>query len=75
MATSTETPSELLGRNVRRLRTARGMKQGDLADKLGMYQPDISDIETGRRWPSQDTLVSLAKALRVTVSQLLAEEK
>lgn len=44
----------------------------DLAEKIGVSQPSISGIATGRQKPSFDTLEKLAIALGVEVSELFA---
>lgn len=37
----------VMGDNVRRLREDAGLSQSELADELGMYQPNLSKIELG----------------------------
>lgn len=44
-------------------REERGMTQGDLASAAGMYQSEISKIETGDANPSLSTLNRIAAAL------------
>ena len=46
-----------------RLRTAResaGLSQGQVAKKLGLHRPAVSEIEAGRRRVTADELVRLA---------------
>lgn len=61
----------LVGRNVRRVRTAKGLTQEQFADRSGFSQQYISDLERGRRNPTVVTLFELAQALDVTPVQLL----
>lgn len=41
-----------------------------LAEKIGISQPSISGIATGRQKPSFDTLEKLAEALDIPVAEL-----
>lgn len=58
---------------LRAARLRRGMTQDDLASKTGIDQTHISSIEIGRRYPSDETVKRLAKALRITPSALQFE--
>jgi DNA-binding transcriptional regulator YiaG len=40
---------ELTPDSIAILRRIRGLSQGDLARRLGMRQPDLSELERGRR--------------------------
>jgi DNA-binding XRE family transcriptional regulator len=54
------------GRKVQLLREVRVVDQGELAERAGVSQVTISDIERGRRpFPQPDTIRALAKALGV----------
>ncbi len=46
-----------------RARQIKKLSQGELASKLGVNQPYISSIESGRGNPSLNTLLKIAKAL------------
>jgi transcriptional regulator with XRE-family HTH domain len=61
------------GRTIRRLRKQRGLSQEDLAEASGMSRNYISDIERGVRNPGLLALVALAKALRVSLRELVEE--
>lgn len=63
-----------LGKNLKFLREKRGYTQTKLADKAGIAQSIISDIESGNRNPRTDTIIKLSKALGVTLSELLDVE-
>lgn len=56
-----------------RLRLAReksGLSQAQVAKKLGLHRPAISEIEAGRRKVSPDELVQLADIYKVDVEWL-----
>jgi transcriptional regulator with XRE-family HTH domain len=59
-----------VGREIRRLREARGWSQAKLAGDTGMGVSGISQIETGARNPSAVTLSKIAGALGVEVGDL-----
>jgi transcriptional regulator with XRE-family HTH domain len=61
------------GRSIRRLRKQRGLTQEDLAEKSGISRNYVSDMERGVRNPSVLALVALAKALRVSLRELIEE--
>lgn len=55
------------------LRTASGMKQKELAERVGIRANYLSSIEADKREPSLNLLRSIAKALDVPVGFLLWE--
>jgi transcriptional regulator with XRE-family HTH domain len=57
---------KLVGMNVRRIRSDKGLTQEELAELSGLSQQYISSLETGARNPTVETLVTLAHAMRVT---------
>ena len=52
-------------------RNYRGMTQQELASIAGINPVYLSQIETGKRSGSTKTLAALAKALNVTVDELI----
>jgi transcriptional regulator with XRE-family HTH domain len=62
---------QLLGRNVRTARQARGMSQEQLAFEAEMKRSYVSDLERGTRNPSVRALGRLAKALDMEPAELL----
>jgi transcriptional regulator with XRE-family HTH domain len=64
----------ILGANLRRYRNFRGLTQAKLAEKLDISPNFISDLETGKRWLSSDTLVNISGILKVDVYELLKPE-
>jgi transcriptional regulator with XRE-family HTH domain len=67
-------PPFILAGNVYRLRTALGLTQAQLAERIGVRQPRIAEIERGDANPRLDTLARLSAALRVPLAALLADE-
>ena len=68
------TESELravLGENLKRYRNYKGLSQAKLAEIMDISPNFISDIETGKRWLSSDTLVNLAESLGVEAYDFL----
>lgn len=54
------------------LREKKGLTQVALANKAGITQPYLAQIESGeRKNPSLVTLKKLAKALKVTLAELV----
>jgi transcriptional regulator with XRE-family HTH domain len=71
VADQTNEVQQLLAANLRRLRIARHLSLSELARATQMSKGTLSGVENGRSNPTVDTLVSLAGALRVSLSELL----
>jgi len=56
-------------------REFRQLTQQQLAELVGMSVPFLSQIETAKRKASMKIMVALAKALRVTVDDLITSDK
>jgi transcriptional regulator with XRE-family HTH domain len=61
------------GKQLQRLRTRRGLTQEQLAVKAGLVRVYVTKLEQGEHDPTLTMLVRLAKALRVSVTELLGE--
>lgn len=57
--------------NVKRLRLVKSYSQSELGALIGVSQQMISDYENGRKIPTIETCVDLARKLDTTVEQLL----
>ena len=57
---------KLVGRNALRLRREAGLTQEQLAERSGLSQQYLSDLERGKLNPTVVTLYELATALGVT---------
>jgi len=59
-----------LGLNIKKLRNQRNLTQQQLADKIGKGLNFTGKIEVAFSKPSADTIIKIADALNVTVSDL-----
>jgi len=62
-----------IGQRLRAIRNARGMSQARLGKILGTHQTGISQVEVGRRGLTLQQVVKLAKALSVSIDQILGQ--
>jgi transcriptional regulator with XRE-family HTH domain len=62
----------LVGRNLERIRRAKGLTQEDVSAGSGFSQQYLSGLERGRRNPTIVTIYEIAQALRVSHLDLLA---
>lgn len=65
---------DVVRQRLRSLRVARGWTLDDLARRSNIGASTISRIETGHRRLAIDNLADLARALEMTVDELLAED-
>lgn len=68
-----ETGRRLLGHRLRDSRIRSGLTLSQAADRAGLSQSYISDVERGRNLPSLQALVGMADAYGMMASQLLAD--
>ena len=73
-------PTNIIGRQVAKVRTAKGLSQDALAGKcqragLDVSRGTLAKIEAGIRCVSDSELLLLAKALEVSVSDLFPKGK
>lgn len=61
---------KLLGRRVQELRKRQNIKQEQLAEFIGIAPRNLSNIETGRTFPSPENLEKIAKVLGVKIKDL-----
>ena len=60
----------ILGKNIKFLRTRKGLTQAVLAEKANISIIFISSIERGSKYPQPDILARIAKVLDVEVFEL-----
>jgi transcriptional regulator with XRE-family HTH domain len=60
----------LLGERIRKLRKQKGWRQIDLAEQSGVHEVHISDLERGAREAGLRTILAIAQALDVKLSDL-----
>ena len=70
LATVVSTAASDIGSFIRAQREAAQVSVRQLADKAGVSNPYLSQIERGLRKPSADVLNQIAKALRVSAEVL-----
>lgn len=67
--------AQTLGKNIKKLREAKGLSQGELADMCGWGSGNsrISQYESGAREPTLDVINRLADALGTTAISMLVD--
>jgi DNA-binding XRE family transcriptional regulator len=60
-----------VGATIRKLREAKGLTQEKLAGAVGMMRNNISRIEAAKHRPTLETMERIAKALKVSVADLI----
>lgn len=63
-----------LGARLRELRLERGISLSELARRAGVGKGSLSEIESGRRNPTVETLYSICGPLEVPLTALLGED-
>ncbi len=60
-----------LSKNLQHIRAARGLRQQDVADGLGISRATYANYEAGQRSPNNAMLMKIAALFRVRVDDLL----
>lgn len=60
-----------IGENIKKARKAAGISQKELADRLQVYQKDISRWENGERAPSIEVFARICRELSVSADKIL----
>lgn len=63
-----------IGERIRTARKQAGLTQKQLADRLNVKYPNIAQWELGTRNPKLETLLKIARALNVTVYDLVDKD-
>ena len=64
-----------LGEKLQELRKSRGLTQEALAEALHVSRTAVSKWESGRGWPSIDSLKEISSFFGVTIDELLSAER
>ncbi len=64
-------PAERFAANMRRLREKRGQSQEAFALTADIHRTEVTKLESGRRDPKLATIVKVARALEVSLAELL----
>lgn len=70
---NTELNFKNIGSRIQKYRIDRKMTQEDLAEIIGTNQKHISRIEGGMHRSNLDTMVAIARALKISVDTLVAD--
>ena len=65
----------ILSRNIKLFRGNHGWSQADLAEKADISITFLSSIERCVKWPYPDTIVKIAKALKIEEFELFRRDK
>jgi len=66
--------SNKLGDKILKLCKQKGLKQRDLADKIGVTEVSVSRYIRGTRIPNANILKKMAEVLEVSVGEILGEK-
>nr|MBQ8891021.1 helix-turn-helix transcriptional regulator [Clostridia bacterium] len=62
-----------IGKRIRKYREAKGWRQEDFAEKIGLSVTYTGMIERGEKVPKLETFITIANALEVSADMLLAD--
>lgn len=65
--------TDSIGRNIRKYRVEKKMRQEDLAERTGLSANYIGMLERGEKLPSLDTFISILNALGITADAVLCD--
>lgn len=60
-----------IGKKVKILRISHDLYQSELAERVGVTQTHISDIENGKKTPSLDLIIKISNSLGCSVDYLV----
>lgn len=66
-----ESEAKRLGKSMKRIRTEKGISQGDISRALKVARSFVSNIENGKTNPTLATISKIAKVLGVSVGELM----
>lgn len=64
-----------LGKNIRILRQAKGLKAKDIADRADLTPAYVSRVENGRVKVSVDVLLKIARAMSIPVAAFFKDDE
>lgn len=64
----------VIGRNIKRIRTDNNMTQKDLAYRLKVERPTLAHYEKGDRIPSIDILWNIADIFDISIDELVGRK-
>ncbi len=64
---------DTIGKNIRKFRLAKKLRQEDLAEKAGLSANYIGMVERGEKTPSLETFINIVNALDVSADMVLSD--
>ncbi len=64
---------DTIGKNIRKFRLAKKLRQEDLAEKAGLSANYIGMVERGEKIPSLETFINIVNALDVSADMILTD--
>ena len=61
----------MIGENIRKARKEAGVSQKELAERLQVYQKDISRWENGERTPTMEVFTKICRELNASADEIL----
>lgn len=62
-----------IGKNIRKFRLMRKLRQEDLAEKAGLSTNYVGALERGEKVPSLETLIDIINALDISADMILCD--
>ena len=62
-----------IGNNIRKYRVKKGMRQEDLAERVGLSPNYLGSLERGEKTPALSTFIDIVNALGVSADMLLCD--
>ncbi len=69
--TMKDSETQRFAKNMKKLREAKGLSQGDIHRATGIDRAYISNLEAGKQNPTLETIAKIAEALGVSSGTLL----
>lgn len=66
--------TQRFAKNMKKLREANGLSQGDIHRATGIDRAYISNLEAGKQNPTLETIAKIARAIGVSVEKLMSEK-
>ena len=63
-----------IGHNIRRYREKKGWKQESLAEKIGMSQSNLSNVESNKQDATWEQIQAIAEALEISTQKLTKQK-
>lgn len=67
MGTDMELDKKYIAQIIQNARRKAGLKQSELAEKIGISEKHLSKIETGKNYPALDTFLKVLDVLNLTL--------